>query len=251
MVAETGLKWSAASSVYKTIFIAGNEPFTQGTVDYHGACEAAAKLGIIVNTVHCGSPADGVSGQWDQGARIGGGKFLCINQDKAIIAVATPQDEQITKLSSELNKTYVPFGVAGVPAQQRQAQQDLAAAAPAAASAGAPVARAVAKSNALYSNANWDLVDAVNQKNVKLEDVKEADLPEPMRKMTPEQRKAYVEEQAKQRADLQKQINSLNADREKFIADKRKEAGKADTLDAAMLGAVDEQLKGKQFEEAK
>src|SRR3954470_10255251 len=57
--AVNDLKWSAQPSVYKTIFIAGNEPFTQGTVDYHGACEAAAKLGIIVNTVHCGSQADG------------------------------------------------------------------------------------------------------------------------------------------------------------------------------------------------
>src|SRR3954453_4277064 len=50
--AVNDLKWSAAPGVYKTIFIAGNEPFTQGTVDYHGACEAAAKLGIVINTVH-------------------------------------------------------------------------------------------------------------------------------------------------------------------------------------------------------
>src|SRR5687768_17608095 len=35
------LTWSRSSDVYKAIFIAGNEPFTQGTVDYHTACRAA------------------------------------------------------------------------------------------------------------------------------------------------------------------------------------------------------------------
>src|SRR5687768_14807415 len=51
------LKWADEVGVYKTIFIAGNEPFTQGPTDYRSACETASARGIVVNTIHCGSEA--------------------------------------------------------------------------------------------------------------------------------------------------------------------------------------------------
>jgi Mg-chelatase subunit ChlD len=81
------LKWSDKSGVYRTIFIAGNEPFTQGPVDYKSACEQARGRGILVNTIHCGSEAEGDQGKWADGARAGGGKYLCINKDQAIVAI--------------------------------------------------------------------------------------------------------------------------------------------------------------------
>ena len=49
------LDWSRSGDVYKAIFIAGNEPFTQGSVDFHQSCRAAIKRGIIVNTIFCGA----------------------------------------------------------------------------------------------------------------------------------------------------------------------------------------------------
>src|SRR3954470_10705306 len=36
--ATNRLDWSRSSGVYKAIFIAGNEPFTQGTVDFRTSC---------------------------------------------------------------------------------------------------------------------------------------------------------------------------------------------------------------------
>jgi hypothetical protein len=249
------LKWSDAVGVYKTIFIAGNEPFTQGPIDYRSACETASARGITVNTIHCGSESAGVNGKWDDGARLAGGKYLCIDSNKAVIAIAAPQDAEIAALSTKLNDTYVPFGAQGRANAERQVAQDQAAAsAPAAVAAGAPLQRAQSKSSSLYRNAGWDLVDAVvNEKTVKLEDVKDADLPEAMRGMTPEQRKAHVDAQAKARTDIQEKIKSLSSEREKFIAEKRREtaaaaAGGEDTLDTAILSAVGEQLKAKKFE---
>jgi hypothetical protein len=247
------LKWSDDAGVYKTIFIAGNEPFTQGKVDYHGACRSAVGRGIVINTIHCGTQSEGEIGKWDDGARIGGGSFMCINQDKAIVAIAAPQDAEIAKLSTELNKTYVPYGVAGEASAARQELQDsFAASQPAAVAAGAPVQRAVSKANSLYRNSSWDLVDAVViDKKVKLEDVKEADLPESIRAMKPAERESYLKQQAAARSEMQKKINALNGDREKFVAEKRKEAGAKDTLDSAILSTVDQQLAGKKFEQTK
>src|SRR6185295_20300346 len=69
------LAWSPASDVYKVIFIAGNEPFTQGPVKYTEACNAAITRGIIVNTIHCGNEVVGVNTRWKDGAELAEGKY--------------------------------------------------------------------------------------------------------------------------------------------------------------------------------
>src|SRR4051794_34124394 len=45
------LAWSASNADLKMIFIAGNEPFTQGGVSYELACGAAKEKGVVVNTI--------------------------------------------------------------------------------------------------------------------------------------------------------------------------------------------------------
>jgi hypothetical protein len=250
--ATKGLAWSDSSKVYKAIFIAGNEPFTQGTVDYKQSCRDAIASGIIVNTIHCGTEAEGRSTGWPDGAALADGQALNIVQNRAIGGIQAPQDEEIVRLSAELNKTYVAYGRAGKQSQERQLAQDVATTAPAAAAAGASVQRSVSKAQAVYRNSTWDLVDATKDKSVKLEELEAKDLPEEMQQMTPQQRQAYVEEQAGKRAQLRKHINELNAQREKFVAEKRREAaaGGADTLDAAMLKALRQQMAKKEFEVA-
>src|SRR6478609_9391336 len=75
------LGWDKSSKTYKAVFIAGNEPFTQGPVEYQSACKAAITKGIIVNTIHCGSDADGVNGKWKDGAALADGKYLLIDHN--------------------------------------------------------------------------------------------------------------------------------------------------------------------------
>lgn len=240
-----GLKWSDAKDAYKVIFIAGNEPFSQGSVDYHTSCSAAIAKGIMVNTIHCGDEQTGIQTGWKDGATLADGAFMCIDQNRAVVAIAAPQDEEIAKLSTALNSTYLPYGAKGGEYALRQEAQDTAAtASPAAAAAGAPVERAVAKSSALYRNSSWDLVDAAKDKTVKLEELKSEELPEAMQKLKPEERQQFVDAKANERADIQQKIQSLNSDREKFVAEKRKtqSGDKTDTLDEAMINAVREQF---------
>ena len=51
----TRLDWSDEPNSYKAIFIAGNEPFTQGSVGYEKVCKKAIESGVVVNTIHCGN----------------------------------------------------------------------------------------------------------------------------------------------------------------------------------------------------
>ncbi|MCH8177957.1 MAG: VWA domain-containing protein, partial [Proteobacteria bacterium] len=100
------LQWSPAPEDLKVIFIAGNEPFTQGKVKYQDACKAAIGKGIVVNTIHCGSSSAGVSGKWKDGAMLADGQFLNIDQNKTAVHIAAPQDAEIAELGIKLNSTY-------------------------------------------------------------------------------------------------------------------------------------------------
>jgi hypothetical protein len=240
------LAWSPASDVYKVIFIAGNEPFTQGPVKYAESCKAAITKGIIVNTIHCGGEAEGVNTKWKDGADLADGKYLVIDHNRAVVSIEAPQDKEIAKLGVELNKTYLAFGGAGGEGSRRQAEQDANAVRYYA--TGAAVQRSIAKASANYQNASWDLVDAAKEQSFEISKVKTEDLPAEMKKMTAEERKAYIEKNANEREQLQKQISQLNADREKYVAHRMKEVAGTNTLDAVVISAIREQGQKRNFQ---
>jgi hypothetical protein len=240
------LAWNSSGDVYKAIFIAGNEPFTQGPVNYADSCKAAITKGIIVNTIHCGDETTGINTKWKDGALLADGNFMVIDQNRAVVSIEAPQDKEIAKLGVELNKTYLAFGVAGRAGEVRQRAQDANVLSLAPAS-GAAVQRSVAKASANYQNASWDLVDAAKEKDFEVTKLKAEELPAEMQKMNAEERKAYIEKNAKERADLQTKINQLNSDREKYLAQRMKEVAGTDTLDAVVISAVREQSARRNF----
>ena len=245
--ATQGLKWSEKSDDLKVIFIAGNEPFTQGTVEYQKACRDAIARGIQINTIHCGKEAVGIAGKWKDAASLADGRFMNIDHNATAVHIPAPQDKRIAELGGKINDTYLAFGHRGKRMQKRQLEQDANSQK---ASPGASLQRAVSKASGYYKNAHWDMVDAVKEKKLKLEDMKEEDLPEAMRKMTLEERKAHLEKLAAQRKKLQEEIQVLHEARKKFVAEKQRElAGDSgNTLDRAMIGAVREQAVKKKFQ---
>jgi hypothetical protein len=240
------LAWDASPKVYKAVFIAGNEPFTQGSVPYTEACKTAVERGIIVNTIHCGDQQAGLAGKWLDGAKLADGKFMTIDTNAQIAHIDAPQDKAIAELNVKLNNTYIAYGQAGAAGKARQEQQDAnAAAAPAAAAVTA--ARAKTKASANYSNSSWDVLDAVKEKKLDVAKAKDSELPEELRKIAPGQRAQYVVMKQKERDELHGQLRKLTEEREKFVAAKQKEQGKDQRLDQAVTGIVREQAAKKAF----
>jgi hypothetical protein len=240
------LTWNPAADVYKAIFIAGNEPFTQGPVNYAESCKAAITKGIIVNTIHCGNEAEGKNTKWKDGADLADGKYLVIDQNRAVVSIEAPQDKEIAKLGVELNKTYLAYGVEGHLGAGRQVAQDANVMTLAPAS-GAVAQRAVAKASANYRNSSWDLVDAVKEQKADVAKMKDEELPAEMQKLSADERKAYVETKSKERAEMQAKINQLNSEREKYVAARMKEVAGTNTLDAVVISAVREQSAKRNF----
>ncbi len=243
--ATAKLAWSSSPDDLKVVFIAGNEPFTQGPVGYQEVCKAAVSKGILVNTIHCGSEQDGIDGKWKDGAVLADGRYLNIDHNRQIVHIPAPQDQEIARLGVVLNDTYVPFGADGIAAQARQMAQDNNAAI---ASPQANLQRAVTKSSPYYTNGSWDLVDAVKGKQVDLSEIKKEQLPERMQEMSVDQRRAYVTGKANERTEIQAKIQKLNEQRNEYIAKEMKHRGEqSDTLGSAVKQAVREQAAKKSY----
>lgn len=240
------LAWSASKDDLKAIFIAGNEPFSQGPVDFRASCKAAIEKGIAVSTIFCGDNAEGVSTGWRDGAALADGTFMSIDQNQRMVQVDAPQDKEITRLNEALNGTYVAYGAHGKEGAERQMMQDQNAL-----GAGASVnaSRALSKVSGYYSNGSWDLCDACAQNTVKIEDVKPEDLPEEMRKMTVEERKAFVAAKASERQKIQEEIKKLDTERRDYVAAELKKRGEADgnALDKAVVEGIRKQASAKNF----
>jgi hypothetical protein len=230
-----GLKWSKGQGDLRMIFIAGNEPYTQGEVSYEDSAKLAVSKGVTVNTIFCGSFQEGVDTKWKDGAARTNGRYMNIDQNQQIAEIRAPQDDEIARLGGELNSTYIAYGQAGAAKKERQEAQDMKAAS---VNKGVLVERSVAKASEQYDNTGWDLVDAEKNKSVNVETMKEKDLPDEMKKMSPGQRKQYVEKQSRKRAELQKSIQKLSEERRVYVEKEMKKQSEGNTLDAAIIKSV-------------
>jgi Mg-chelatase subunit ChlD len=242
--AVNNLQWKKSNDELKVIFIAGNEPFTQGDTDYKEACKKAVKNGIVVNTIFCGNFDEGIQTMWKDGADISDGKYINIDQNAEIVHIDTPQDDEIVKLGQELNKTYIAFGNSGEEKKELQAEQDANSMG---VSPEVMVQRSVTKSGSQYKNSSWDLVDAKKDGTIKVEELKDEELPDEMKKMNVQERKAYLDKMGKERENIQNKINKLNDERNKFVAQKMHENKNDNTLDAVMIKTIREQAKQKNY----
>lgn len=228
------LEWSRNKKDLKLIYIAGNEPFTQGPVSYREAVGVALERGITVNTIHCGPEGQGVSGKWKHGALLADGHFMVIDHNQAIAQIDAPQDKELARLGAELNKTYIGFGARGRAGAARQERQDANAMAAAPASASL---RAVSKASSYYDASDWDLVDAVKKGKVEVSAVAPEALPAEMKDLNAEERAAFVDQKEKEREEIQKKIQQLSDERKKFVAAEMKKRGdrQQGSLDDAMI----------------
>lgn len=233
------LSWSRKPGVYRAVFIAGNESFAQGPVDYRASIRRAKSAGVFVNTIFCGSHQRGVASSWRDGAVLAGGDYFAIDQDRVVLAMKTPQDAEIQRLGRELTDTYVPMGSYGKKAKARQNRA--AVAVRGLSSPGASIDRAVFMAKPQYeASADWDAVSQA----AKGETVEEEALPAELRALDKKERQKVLKGKADKRSRIQSKIRELNKNRKSFLEKKRAEGGAASgSLGDAVLKAVKTQRK--------
>lgn len=222
------LSWSAETGDMKMIYIAGNEPFNQGPVSYKEVCKKSVSKGIFINTIYCGPYDQGIREFWQDGATCSTGEYFNIDLDKAVVHISTPYDDKIRIYNDSLNATYYGYGLEGSYKKSNQVAQDVNAVGQ---SESVMAERAIVKSKASYSNASWDLIDAVDKGGKNIEDIKDEDLPEEFRGKTDDEKKDLFETKKADRERYQIEIGKLASDRQVFIDEEMKRRAEEGAVD--------------------
>ena len=226
------ISWSQDRDVLKLIFLVGDSPphmDYKDDVKYPDTCLKAVKKDLIINTVQCGTTAE-TKPIWQDIARRSEGNYSAISQTGDMVAIATPMDGEIAELNRAIGKTLVAYGSEG----DRRAV--------AAKQSASEVSAAPAMADRLSYNmrtrksvqGGGELLDAVAEGRVKLDDVKGEELPPELQKLTAEERNAFVEKKQAERAELRKKLTDLIAKRDAYVeAEKKRVAGsgKRDAFD--------------------
>ena len=107
------------------------------------------------------------------------------------------------------------------------------------------VKRAVSKSSRLYKNTSWDLVDAMEENEEIIVELKEAALPIELKGKTDKEIKEYVTIKKEDRTRIQQEIASLNKKRKDYVDSKTDTAD--NELRNALIDAIKKQGRAKNY----
>jgi len=242
------MSWSQDPNSYKVVFLVGDAPphmDYQDDVKYPQTLSLAAAKGIIVNTIQCGGESE-TEQRWQQIAAIGHGSYFSVDQAGSAVAITTPFDADLARLSAALDETRLYYGTPEEKARQLvkvEATDKLHALASPATQArrAAFNATAAGTANAIGDS---ELVADVASGRVDIATVEVDTLPAPMQSMSVEARKELLEKTAGKRSELQAQIKTLADQRDDYAAKQIAAGGGAkDSLDDKIYSAVREQAR--------
>ncbi len=244
--ATDDLQWDDNDNTIKLIYIAGNEPFTQGEVKPEDALRKARSKDIIVNTILCGNPNGSDGASWRSGAKNGDGEFFYINQDERVTFIPSPYDDAIERCNRKLNGTYIPIGASGATYQANQLRQDANAESYSKANLSS---RAKYKASANYNNSSWDAVDAHREDPSGLI-AKKQELPDSLQQLSDAELTVKIKEISAERSSLQKELLELTAKRDAFVAEAQASSAgaEANTLGEKINASVRKRLLEKNYE---
>lgn len=239
--AVNDVAWSTDGRTLRIMFLVGDAPphtdYDDG-YDYRTVCEAAVRNDIIVNTIQCGQMSETVD-FWQEIARLGEGEYAAIPQTGGMRSIPTPLDEEISRLSADLDATVLAWGDEEQIARKEKADE-LAEAMPAEAKASRTSFRTISGRMGTY-----DLIGALEAGDVDLDKIEAGHLPPEMREMTVEQKREYIEQKKDEREKIRRKISRLNRERDDFIKAKLAEAGTDDSFDANVLTMIRAQASSK------
>ncbi|HWV68127.1 vWA domain-containing protein [Chitinophaga sp.] len=233
--AVKSLEWGHDEADMKLIYIAGNEPFDQGRVNYSTAAGQALSKSIFINTIYCGDKQEGIATHWKDGADKGQGQYFNIDSDRKVDFIETPYDKRIEAYNERINKTYIAYGAHGESKKNNQVIQDKNARDISSANS---VERYVSKSKSVYKNDSWDLVDRAKQDPAVLKSISKSELPKELREKSAAELQTLVAAKSKERDSIQKEIAVLGKQRQKYIDEAMKKSNKTDDLGAAINRSI-------------
>ena len=225
----TKIKWSTDKKTLKIIFLVGDAPPHMDYPDdvkYPETCKLAVTRDIIINSIQCGNHPQ-TKTEFEKICRLAEGSYVQIDaKGGPVITVATPYDADLAKINTELAKSTLVYGESKMRADGKAKAAHAAGLAPEAAAERAGFASKTGMA------ASYDLLDSIKSGKVKLETLKEKELPDELQKLAPKDRKAYLDKLDQRRQELLKKAADLDKQRGAFIAKKLAEQKKTRVMDS-------------------
>ena len=226
------MPWSSDSKVLKIIFLVGDAPphmdYPNGP-KYPDLCREAAKKDLIINTIQCGEMAE-TKPIWQEIAKMSEGSYVGISQSGNVAVISTPMDKELSRLNERIGATLIPYGDSKL---QAEVHAKYVAAKSAPVSAMADRLSYNSKTGKAVQG-RGELVDALNDKTLKLEEIDQKQLPTELQKLDRDELRKRIAKTRDERADLQKQIVEVSKKREAYIQSENKRLaaeGKGDAFD--------------------
>jgi hypothetical protein len=203
----------------------------------------AARRGIVVNAIQCGSDEQ-TTQAWRNVAQYGGGEYFAIAQDGGVDVVVTPYDQQLARLGEQMGGTYMAYGASEKRMARKSAQVAMESSMKAAAPPAAQADRALNKALNDKAYDDSDLLQKAESGGIALPQIAEAELPDALRSLAPAQRQAALDKAVAERKALREQIVAVSKQREQYLAEqRRKSSGGKGGFDAAVSNALARQIK--------
>jgi uncharacterized protein YegL len=242
-VAVSQMQWSKGNDVRRIVFLVGDAPPQMDYQDdrkYPAVLKEAKQRDIIVNAVQAGDMIE-TEEVWKDIAQRGNGRFMAIPQDGGqLVVIVSPYDDEIRELQEELDHTVVPFGALE---QQEEIKGKMAERAAAPSSTQVENSKYYAKrSKKEVVTGRGDLLADVRNGTVKLDEVKEGELPQELQNLSAEKRKVWVEEKLAARVELEKKMEALMTRRDAYVLEEQNKTASAEPVDS-FDRAVEETIK--------
>ena len=228
--------WSQDKRTLKMIFVVGDAPPQQygDGWDYRDWAKRSITQGIMVNTVRCGGDPT-TETAFREIANLADGQFVSIDGTGGMMASATPYDDEIARVAREISDTAVYAGRAPARGKAEEKKRVLAAMESEAAADRAGY-MAKAGGSAAPAAPVAGARDLVAEEPAAASSVSADELPDDLKGLSAEQRKAKLAALKTKRAELERELARLNRQREEHIV--KHAAEKEDSFDGAVMKEV-------------
>ncbi|MFO0879736.1 MAG: VWA domain-containing protein [Gemmataceae bacterium] len=229
------ISWSQDRKAIKIIFLVGDAPphmDYNDDVKYPTTCARAMERGILINCIQCGNDAD-CTRFWKDICEKGGGNYVAIPQAGGVRGISTPYDKRLVEINAELTRSIIVFGDSRKRESDARKAQTVLTLPPEVA---ADRAGYLAKEG---KAARYDLLDTIRAGKIRLESLRNEELPPELQKMSARERQDHLNKVGEMRTRLLREAHDLDRQRSANVS-KELEKNK-DSFDGQVLDMLRKQ----------
>ena len=246
------MQWSKDKNTYRTIFVVGDCPphmDYQDDIKYTESCKVAAKKGITINTIKLGNACREAIPHFKAMASCTNGEFLMLDQNAQDYVVATPYDDEINRLSRNIDDTRMYYGTN----EEREVNYIKKAKSMEVYDTGSSTANSSragykqSKAGQKVAYGSQEIISDYDNGKLELDKIKDEKLPENLKGKTLEEKELLVKEMSDKRKADNKKLKALLKQKRSYVQKKASESTEKLSFSKEVSGVMKKQANKKEL----